>query len=439
MDRKSYSSTDLSINSRENPFRVGRTTETLNFREIQKLQKMNSRLSMFKHSLAKRTDLLKPKIPPLTFNKLNVKRFSPSKSNSFSNGRSSNDKLERIKRMTEFVQTKREIYLTQMVIDQKTNEINKLYQEQKDQEDRLVESEAELVRTMTRQKKVLLDIEKKLAEARKAKEGAISNRIDLLKQLKKQRLLVQIAKSEKSKNEYTLELYRIYNDFLKMFRDDIKEDPQNLIDEIENNEKDNLFLAKECQRLSDLEGREHPTEVIIKGLSDSLDRVEEMLGRNKMQMPQEFSGSDHVDTLDTDNNIKYLESKIKKVYRNCFKADTNIAPIMMLEKLDNTLESFYKRLEQVKPSFVDEIQSKYDKERREQQRIAMQAEKERIQQEKKEQAILRANRPIKKKGGRPLVERCIPRKVTRIDDEEIARLLREQQKMEEFLYGPVLT
>ena len=82
-------------------------------------------------------------------------------------------------------------------------------------------------------------------------------------------------------------------------------------------------------------------------------------------------------------------------------------------------------------------QSKFDKDRREEMRVALQKEKEQIQQEKKEQALARANKPIKKKMGRPVMERSLPRHFVKKDNEKLLRLLAEQKAQEEFLFGEI--
>lgn len=159
--------------------------------------------------------------------------------------------------------------------------------------------------------------------------------------------------------------------------------------------------------------------------SESAVRIEKLVSKNEKHTYQE--------------KIEYdkLTNKITEVYSECFGVIPDLTPLQMLEKLENALEEFYENADNVSTEFMTEHQTMINKERREQQRIASQAAKEKAQQEKKEHAIARATKPINKRYGRPVISRAVPIKHEKNIDEERLRILEEMRKEEEMLFGPL--
>jgi hypothetical protein len=116
-----------------------------------------------------------------------------------------------------------------------------------------------------------------------------------------------------------------------------------------------------------------------------------------------------------------------------------MTPLAMLEKVENTLERFYRTVVKVEPAFVAEKTAIRLKERREEQRIMKQVKQAQDQLRKREQAAKRANRPVKQKTGRPLVRRSLIAKKEKNDDDYLRRVKREQDRVENLLFGPAFS
>ena len=121
----------------------------------------------------------------------------------------------------------------------------------------------------------------------------------------------------------------------------------------------------------------------------------------------------------------------------CFKIESYSSSISQLEKIENELENLYRQIKKIDPKFVHEKQSIRDKERREKLKRDRQEKEAQEQRMKKEQAIERAKKPIKKKTGRPLYPRTKLMKVRKEDDDRTWLLRQEQERVEKLLYGPL--
>lgn len=438
MKPRAHSNLQMFMRPYTNPFRMSQPSEMFGFKEAKMLREREARSSLLSMSLVQRTNLLQPKIPPCKSQQQTISRASNNVSNATTISRREG-KEARSQRITEFIQSKREVYMTQLLIDMKTQEINRLKKEESESEKEFSESEAEISKTGEKYKYLTAKIEEELGKARKAQELAILEHVTLQQRQKRQKLAIEIMKSEISKNEETLEYYKTYQEFIASFNDEhLMENPDNLINEFTQIENENLFLIRECDYFQKaLNGSEIPKENLIHEVETSLAKMEELVAKRDLTAskipPKPEISDDHIV-----NEMKMLAELIQKTFYNCFKMDSDIPPISKLEKIENTMEGMYKALEMVNPKFIAEKQSKFDKDRRELMRIQQQQEKERIQQEKKEQALERANKPIKRKMGRPVMGRSLPLHYHKSDNEALLRQLAEQQAMENFLFGPAL-
>jgi hypothetical protein len=89
----------------------------------------------------------------------------------------------------------------------------------------------------------------------------------------------------------------------------------------------------------------------------------------------------------------------------------------------------------VKPQFAEAKQKKKDEARFEQQRAAMAEKKAAEQKLKYDQAVERAQKPIKKRTGRPPVRRMLPITIQRTDPEKLSAEQFERERIEKLLYG----
>jgi hypothetical protein len=136
--------------------------------------------------------------------------------------------------------------------------------------------------------------------------------------------------------------------------------------------------------------------------------------------------------------IRTLSRLIDHTYILCFPKDgSDASPLVQLEKIEANLEVMHRELEKIAPDFIREKQIVKAKERREYQRRARQAKQAEDQKLKIAQAMERANKPIKRKEGRPLVRRAAPIMTRKNSDDQLVTMRREQMRIEKVLYGPL--
>lgn len=439
MSTRSSTGSALFMRPYTNPFKMTQPSEMFGYKEAKVLREREARSSLLSMSLVQRTNLLQPKIPPCKSQQTTISRSTNHSSNVSTMSRREG-KEARSQRITEFIQSKREVYMTQLLIDMKTQEINRLKKEESDNEKEFADDESEISKTGEKYKYLTTKIEEELGKARKAAELATLEHVTLQQKQKRQKLANDIMRSEISKNEETLEYYKTYQEFIDKFNDEhLMDSPDNLINEFTQIENENLFLIRECDYFQKaINGTKIPTENIIKEVNSSLAQLEEIVSKRDLTSQSKVTPKPEISEENTVAEIKRLAELIHKTFYNCFKIDSDIPPIAKLEKIENTMEDMYKALELVSPKFIAEKQAKFDKDRRELMRIEQQKEKERIQQEKKEQALERANKPIKRNTGRHLMERSLPLHYQKTNNEALLRQIAEQQAMEKFLFGPAL-
>jgi len=435
---QNMNSTGYTIES--NPFYISDKLHMFGYQEAKSLKIKEERQSMKSLSLVDRTGLLKPRVPSSLYRTLPNTRsplYSAKSNSSFI--RRKKESQERFQRMTEFIQQKREIYVVQLLIDKKGEEIEKINDSIIGDEKQMNEEEIQISDTAQRYKMMTTKIEADLAKGRKSAEHMTQQRVELLQRFKRQTTNNAIIKSEISKNEETLESYILYHDFLSQWPDGpgwFLSDPNIMINELARIESENLFLIRQCEQITESKRGETKD---YNQLFNDLERIIESIEHSReksLNFPMQGQEPNEVESIeDIESLISSYTSIIEKTYKSCFKKRADVTPITMLERIENRLEEMYQEITLVEPAFVDAKQLQREKERREEQRKLMQKEKERLQQEKKDQALARATKPIKKREGRPLVARTIPFKAHKNDDEIQRLLLLGMEKQQALLFG----
>lgn len=368
-------------------------------------------------------------------------------SEKYRNGQSTSDQPTMHKtqrgRITEFIQEKRDIYHVQMLMDRKNYEIQRLNKQIANEEASLLEQERNIEESSQSYKIQTTKVETDLARARKKMEEAVRRRVSATKSLRQFKQQVEQMKSEISKNLDTLDDYQSYKIFLESLLPNGKTveqyfvQPSDLITELEVVEKDNLFLIQQCQILNELQNRSEKTmkevidttEVLIEKAQNKLSNVEEV--------PIFDQSNEEIleNQKEVENEIKRFGKLVNNLFIKCYKKESNISTIGILEKIENDLEDMYKKIDLIDSKFVTEKQSGIDKRRREQQRKDK-LEKQALEQKMKtDQALKRATQPIKKQTGRPLYERTTPIKMHKTNDAKLLAQKMEQQRVDNLLYG----
>lgn len=351
---------------------------------------------------------------------------------------------QRRENMSEFIDQKREIFLAQLLIDRKVKEIERISNMKKAEKQNIEEEEAKIAETLNQYKMTGNQIDAELTRGKKAMDDAIKRKAELSKELKKRRASVAIIKSEISKNEDLLESFKSYYDFLKKLSplDDVEpteyfKEPSQLLGEMEKVEYENLFLVKQCEEMY------NDTENSLRAIGFEIDKTvgeKDAITARTNSIPA-VEGFDYLptnkqDTEYVESELTRLSNLVKKVYLACFKQNADLNTLTMLERIENGLEGMYSTCNGINSTFLYERQSLRDKKRREDQRVAANLKKLEEQRRKAEAALERAKRPIKRKMGRPLRERCLPIKSRRPVDDKAKQ--EEERAIEELLFGEII-
>jgi hypothetical protein len=133
--------------------------------------------------------------------------------------------------------------------------------------------------------------------------------------------------------------------------------------------------------------------------------------------------------------LLHLNELITRTHVKCFGPAQNFTSLKMLERIEIALEELHMKIPEVSPAYFHMRQKKHDEMRLEQHRLDAQLRKELDQKQKYDQAVERAQMPIKRRTGRPKMKRMLPVKLHRIDPDQALAERREQERTDNLLYG----
>lgn len=423
-----------------NPFKISDPCNVFGSKEADELKVKAKREILQNLTLKERADLLTSPIP--TCHNSQQRTRVPSQIGSPSSTKR-NHKQESAKRMSEFIQQKREAYLMQLIIDSKNEEIRKIYSTMSTSEKEYEETETTQADLATKYKLISSQSENLVARQRKNTEYANSHRVELAKKLKQKQHEISTIQSDISKNEELLEQYQTYYEFLDDFKPKDRpieyyyDNPSKLMDEMDKYEKQNLFLIEQYQSISNqLEKDNANYAASIKEIQNAVDILESKIdNRNPLIDFQKSEQNLQIELSHIQTEIDYLYGIVRNIYIRLYRGDPKLNAMHMLQKIDADLESMYADSENLSRRFFNEKQAILEKKRREQQRLEQQKEIQRAAQEKKEAALARANRPVQKRMGKPLMYRTTLKKVVKNDDEKRRRQEAEQRRIDKLLFG----
>ncbi|KAH0790385.1 hypothetical protein GPJ56_005681 [Histomonas meleagridis] len=349
--------------------------------------------------------------------------------------------------MADFIQQKREVLLANLLIDRKEKEICRIQNLRKTEKKNLIQEESKIAETSNQYKMSTNQIEAELQRSKKAMDSAIHKKNDLLKELKKKKSLVDAMRHEISDNEESLDSYRKYDSFLKKLTPSGTEvfsyfcSPQVMLDELEKLENENLFLIQHCQSLNESQDTQlQNVQNAIETVSNESNELSLLVTNIEDTISQEeflTNSNDTVKECDLlDRELKHLSDLVNKTYQHCFNERTDMNALIRLERIERELSKMYQEADRIDPNFMHKKQSEKNRNRRDIQRKENAERLSKEQQRKLDQAIQRAQMPIKKNNGRKLNERKLPIKMGKKIDLKKKKI--EEQQYDEFLYGPIV-
>jgi hypothetical protein len=346
--------------------------------------------------------------------------------------------------LSDFINQRREVFFVQLMINRKRGEQQRLEAEIRAEEQQLHENEGLLSETSNQFTMTSAQGEAALKRANKASDAALKKRKELQQEFHLAINDLQLIRSEISKRREKLAVYRSYREFLESISpahapvEELFKHPSALMDEMDLLERRNLFLLSHYQTL--FEQSDAGVSVVKKDLVEAESNLSRLEGKASMvpvvePIQYKLREGNLKEAQEIENELQELEVGITRTYVHCFGPGQSVASLTMLERIENALEALFMRIQLVNPTYLHTKQKKQDEIRLEQHRLDMQAKKDAEQKLKYDQAVERAQMPIKRRTGRPCLERTLPLIINREDPELARAAQRERERLETLLYG----
>jgi hypothetical protein len=432
----------LSARRYKNPFLIPKGSEHFTYREEQDRLRAADLSASQQLSLIQRANTDNPAVPSLV--STDGIREQDSTTGDVQPIPPEAPHIIRQMKVHDFVSQEREIFLVQLMIERKREEMQHLEDEIQAEETRLQETHKDIDETSNQYKMTTAQAEGALARGLKTSETAAKKRMDMQKDHKLAAQAAWMIRAEIAKNRETLKKYRAYKEFMDHLVQD-RADPETfytcpevLVEELDREESSNLFLLQQYQEAAAEVGKR------VGKVSRQLDATGSLcdtIEAKAMAIPVVEVVEMHL----TDGDVKYaagieaelaeLHRLITHAYETCCGPGGNLGSLSMLKQIEKVLQRSYVQFQAVNQTFAQTIQRKKDEERLEQQRLEQQAKKDAEQKLKYDQAVERAQRPIKKRTGRPPIRRMLPNQIQTADPEKYQADANERARLEELLYG----
>ena len=374
--------------------------------------------------------------------------------------------------MNELTKKKREIFLEQMSIHYKRSEMEKLEERVRAREEAIKESEQTLDDNSERFDKFIQENDAKVRNAIKRADQQAKAKAEMEQEGKRLKASIQAVNSELNKHDEQLRECYAHKRFLDELTppewlkeqrrylgiaEDGSEDeqvkempvyftkPQQLFDTFDELEEKNLFLIQNLQETeqaleelkSKLKNRRDHFDPQARSLEQQKEELERAIEEEKKraQSLAQLSEQSNTHTGRDESSLDELSSKVMEVYLNCgFVHDDSIATLQMLTNIEQMMESYLSYVEQVlKPEQIRAAEQEREQQRRQKVR------EERFEQQRKDhearyqRALERAQAPVHKKEGKPVMFRSAPPLQKKKEGEEKPQGDVEEEELQAFL------
>jgi prefoldin subunit 5 len=355
---------------------------------------------------------------------------------------------------------KRELYLSELGIECKRDEIQRLESIERIENENLCAKEAEICLFRDHFRTFLENDGKNTMEVRAAAEAKCRQRQELSSQIKAISSQISTLRSEIARHNEKLQECQDYKNFLehltpKEWRQSHPHPemyfvtPDQLLDILVAGEEQNMFLIMHCQeaeetferyrkRFNDLLGeRDGEIMEMLARKDRTRKELEEMQAKEEQyKVVGEFRQGNEL----SEPELSELREAIRLFHTALgFDPASSNDTTTMLTRIENTMEELTEKLAKVEKKMLTEKAMEKEDERREQERTEKNDRAKRDQEEKTQKALQLAMMPIKRRTGRPLNERMIPK--TGDSREKKEEALRRKQAREEadrdLLYGAI--
>lgn len=369
--------------------------------------------------------------------------------------------------MAQFIRKKREIFLVQMSLNTKRDEMQNLDEHARRREEAIRKSEQMLEQDSEHFDNFLKENDAKVNEAIRKADQQVKAKSEKQQELKRLSASIQAVKSELNKYEEQLQDCRAYKRFLDeltppdWFKEQrrslgIAEDgsqdedvddlpmyfskPQQLFDTFSELEERNLFLIQNSQeteealeelksKLRDHKAKMDPQAEDLKRQKQELERAiafeqarasslhasvhQEETKEDPEKQAQEQGSSvrekDMTKERSEESSLESICEKVRDVYVRCgFEHDRSTDTLQMLTNIEHKMEEYLDYVAKLPQDKVMRAEKERERQRRRHHRERKQEEQRREQESRIQKALDRASRPVPKKEGKPLMFRSRP-------------------------------
>lgn len=371
--------------------------------------------------------------------------------------------------LADFIAKKRDMFLIQMSLDTKRQEIQKLEEKAGMKEDALRKSEMMLEEDAMRFDAFLKENDRKAHEAMKRADQETKEKQEKVLEIKKLNQEISKVENEMSKYEEQLNACRKYQRFLDDLtpvewkeqqrkkredrqrrkaalrangddEDDDEDDdsepmyfqrPDQLLDIFAQLEERNLFLIQNVQEteeaLEELKQKfeetqrqmEEKTNLLLNNINDLKSKIyqEQDKADNLKKRSKAGSVATHHQSL-----LMELSEKVKLVYTKCgFDADSHNDTLEMLRDIESWLEYLLNEMRQMPPEQVETAEKKKNSERRDRIRLQKKDEQKRLYEERLAKSTQRAKAEVVKRTGKQVMFRSPPIRKKVVKEETVQR------------------
>ena len=361
--------------------------------------------------------------------------------------------------LSEFILQKREIFLAQLAINTKQEELQRLERLEREKQSEIESKEAEIELFKSQFAKFLETDGKVTMETRQSAQNKAMESNAVSNQIKEISTKINTLRQEIAHQEEKLEECQKYQKFLdSLTPPDWKKDhpgemffkdPQQLITIIQSLEEQNMFLIRHCQEAEEtveryrakfnqlLESRDGE----MMSMMQNKEEKKRELDKTKMKNEQyKAEGNFRYGNELNKNEYQDIEKEIRDFHASLGFDDASQKDIaLMLRRIENKMEDLTLKLETIDPQTVKILAQEKERVRRDDKRSKEQEKKSMDQAEKVKKAIELANKPIDRKMGRPLIERIVVKKgQSRQEEEERAKREKiEKEADDQLLFGQI--
>lgn len=362
--------------------------------------------------------------------------------------------------LRDFIDQKRDIFLAQLSIETKREELQRLEKIEREEEENLKKREAEINLFKDQFRSFLENDGKLTMDKRREAEQKAKQRLEISLKIKNISSEISSLRNEIAHHEEKLKECNEYKEFLEKltpsewrdshpFPELYYKKPEQLVEILEHLENQNMFLIRHCQDAEEAVERiqdqftkmleERDKEILLmsekKEVQDK--RIAEMEEQIKLHKYEgEFHHINELPPSELSELITAITDFHNKLgFDEAATGDTST----MLRRIESKMEELNRHLAKIDQKSVRDLALEKARKRRDLERAEKAAKKQKEQDEKTMKALQLATMPIKKKTGRPLVQKSLPFKdESREKREEKMRIEQAQREADQYLlFGPV--